>query len=184
MEKLARESKLKSLLSCTLTKRKPIKIIHCSARFSAYIMAEQGEKQYSLLRTLGMEILYLFGNALFELNGSFTPRSIMFRILLTCKIHRHWDELGFNTPCPIHFTEEELQAHYRDGEGWNERADFWDSLAGFVSRDGWTSNETYDQALEMFAELREEGLKNLTGKERVDFEAQTRWAERKVNSVC
>jgi hypothetical protein len=36
----------------------------------------------------------------------------------------------------------------------------------------------------MFAELREEGFKNLTGKERVDFEAQTRWAERKVNSVC
>ncbi|MCJ1357536.1 MAG: Phosphotransferase enzyme [Icmadophila ericetorum] len=100
------------------------------------------------------------------------------------RIERHWDELGFNTPCPIHFTEEELQAHYTDGEGWNERADFWDSLAGLVSRDGWTSNETYDQALEMFAELREEGLKKLTGKERVDFEAQTRWAERKVSSVC
>ncbi|CZR51218.1 probable FMP29 Found in Mitochondrial Proteome [Phialocephala subalpina] len=95
------------------------------------------------------------------------------------RIERHWDELGFNTPCPIHFTEEELQAHYKGGEGWNQRADFWDSLAGFVSRDGWTSNETYVQALEMFAELREEGLKNLTGKERLDFETQTRWAERK-----
>jgi hypothetical protein len=35
----------------------------------------------------------------------------------------------------------------------------------------------------MFAELREEGLKKLTGKERVDFEAQTRWAERKVSLV-
>lgn len=146
-------------------------------------MAEQGEKQYSLLRTLGMEILYLFGNALFESNGSFTPRSNMFRILLTCKKHRHWDKLGFNTPCPIHFTKEELQDHDRDGDGWNERADFWDSIAGFVSRDGWISNETYDQALEMFAELREEGLTNLTGKERVDFEAQTKWAERKVDSV-
>jgi membrane-bound lytic murein transglycosylase B len=71
-----------------------------------------------------------------------------------------------------------LQAHDRDGEGWNERADFWDSIAGFVSRDGWTHNDTYDQALEMFADLREEGLKNLTGKEREDFEAQTKWAER------
>ncbi|KAH7370626.1 kinase-like domain-containing protein [Rhexocercosporidium sp. MPI-PUGE-AT-0058] len=94
------------------------------------------------------------------------------------RLERDWDELGFDDPCPIHFTEEELQAHYRDGEGWSERADFWDSIAGFVSRDGWTSNETYDQALEMFAELREEGLKNITGKQRVDFEAQTRWAER------
>lgn len=101
----------------------------------------------------------------------------------TFKIHRDWDELGFDSPCPIHFTEEELQAHYKDGEGWNERADFWDSLAGFVSRDGWTSNATYDQALEMFAELREEGLKTFTGKERADFEAQTRWAERNIDLV-
>jgi hypothetical protein len=31
----------------------------------------------------------------------------------------------------------------RDGEGWNEQADFWDRLEGFVARDGWTSNETY-----------------------------------------
>ncbi|KAH6690267.1 kinase-like domain-containing protein [Leptodontidium sp. MPI-SDFR-AT-0119] len=99
------------------------------------------------------------------------------------RLERDWDELGFDSPCPIHFTEEELQAHYKDGEGWNERADFWDSLAGFVSRDGWTSNATYDQALEMFAELREEGLKTFTGKERADFEAQTRWAERNVDLV-
>ncbi|KAH9220296.1 kinase-like domain-containing protein [Leptodontidium sp. 2 PMI_412] len=99
------------------------------------------------------------------------------------QVEKDWDELGFDIPCPIHFTEEELQAHYKDGEGWNERADFWDSLAGFVSRDGWTSNATYDQALEMFAELREEGLKTFTGKERADFEAQTRWAERNVDLV-
>jgi len=133
-----------------------------------------------LLLIPGMEILYLSGNALFESNGSFTPCLNIFRKLLTCEIFRHWDELEFNTPCPIHFTEEEVQAHYKDGEGWNERADFWDSLAGFVSRDGWTSSETYDQAIEMFADLREEGLKTLTGKERAEFEAQTRWAERKV----
>ena len=126
-----------------------------------------------------MEIFCLFGNASFELKGLFTPLS-RFRIWLTCEIRRNRDEFGFNTPCPEHFTEEELQAHYRDGEGWNERADFWGSLAGLVSRDGWTSNETYVQAREMFAELREEGLKNLSGEERMDFEAQTRWAERKV----
>jgi hypothetical protein len=80
----------------------------------------------------------------------------------------------------IHFTAEELEAHDAESEGWNERTDFWDSLAGLVSRDGWTGNETYDQALEMFAELREEGLKSLIGEERATFEAQTRWAERKT----
>jgi hypothetical protein len=30
----------------------------------------------------------------------------------------------------------------------------------------------------MFAELREEGLKGLTGSELVEFEAQTRWAKK------
>ena len=47
-EKLARESKLKSLSSCTLTRQKRIKIIHYSTRFSAYIMAELGWRYYTL----------------------------------------------------------------------------------------------------------------------------------------
>jgi hypothetical protein len=45
-----------------------------------------------------------------------------------------------------------------------------------VHRDGWTSNENYEAALEMFAQLREQGLQNLTGDERSVFEKQTRWA--------
>lgn len=64
----------------------------------------------------------------------------------------------------------------RDGEGWNEQADFWDGLEGFVARDGWTSNETYEEALETFAGLREERLKQMTGEERSDFEKRTAWA--------
>jgi hypothetical protein len=64
----------------------------------------------------------------------------------------------------------------RDGEGWNEEADFWDSIEGLVSRDGWTSNKSYKEALEMFSKLREEGLKQMTGEEREHFEKRTRWA--------
>ncbi|ETI26769.1 hypothetical protein G647_10214 [Cladophialophora carrionii CBS 160.54] len=94
------------------------------------------------------------------------------------RIVRHWNEITNETPCPISFTDEELEAHYRDAEGWNEQADFWDSLEHLVHRDGWTSNETYDQALELFAELREQGLQNLSGEERRAFEQQTRWASR------
>jgi len=86
--------------------------------------------------------------------------------------------MGFDGPCPIHFTEEEIQNHMRDGEGWNEQADFWDGLDGFVARDGWTSHEKYPEALEMFANLREEGLKQMTGREKENFEKQTRWAKR------
>lgn len=35
----------------------------------------------------------------------------------------------------------------------------------------------YDEAVALFSELREIGLKNMMGKEKRDFEAQTRWAE-------
>lgn len=90
----------------------------------------------------------------------------------------HWDEINSQTPCPISFTDEELEAHHRDGEGWNERAEFWDSLESLVHRDGWTSNENYNQALEIFTQLREAGLKNLTGEELREFEQQTRWASK------
>ena len=86
--------------------------------------------------------------------------------------------MGVKKPCPIHFTEEDIQNHIRDGEGWNEQAVFWERLEGFVARDGWTSHETYKDALDMFAGLREEGLKQMTGKERVEFEKQTKWAVR------
>ena len=86
--------------------------------------------------------------------------------------------MGFENACPIHFTQEDIQNHMRDGEGWNEQADFWDGLEGFVARDGWTSTERYDEALEMFAKLREQGLAQMVGEEREIFEKQTRWAQR------
>lgn len=149
-----------------------------------YPLAEQRERRYNLLQILGREISCLSGSVLSEYKGSIAPHFDHLRTLLTCKIYRDWNEMGFDTPCPIHFTKEDLEAHYKDGEGWNERAEFWDSIAGFVSREGWTSNETYDQALEMFAELRDEGLQNLTGKERVEFEEQTRWAVKKAVSAA
>jgi len=72
-----------------------------------------------------------------------------------------------------------IKAHLVDGEGWNEAADFWDSLQGFVHRDGWTSNENYEEALEMFAQFREQGLQCLSGKKQAEFEQATRWAVKK-----
>lgn len=89
--------------------------------------------------------------------------------------------MGHDAACPIHFTEEDLQNHVRDAGGFNEQADFWDRLEGFIARDGWTSNERYEEALEMFAGIREEGLKQLTGEERLDFEKQSRWAQRSAD---
>src|SRR6266487_5381964 len=90
---------------------------------------------------------------------------------------RHWNAMGIDIPCPFHFTEEELRSHVKDGEGWNDVQDFWDSVAGIVSRDGWTPNDAYAKAFEFFSELRKNALDNMTGKEKESFEAQTRWAE-------
>ena len=82
--------------------------------------------------------------------------------------------------CPIQFTEDELRAHSKDGEGWNDAQEFWDSVAGIVTRDGWTPIDKYDDAVALFSELRHMGLQKLTGKERERFGEQTRWAERPV----
>ncbi|KAH6638995.1 kinase-like domain-containing protein [Boeremia exigua] len=99
------------------------------------------------------------------------------------RIARHWNEINSEIPCPIGFTDEELEAHLRDGEGWNSTADFWDSVQGFVQRDGWTSNEDYEQALEIFAQIRDQGLESLSGKELVAFEEGTRWAVRRPEKI-
>lgn len=98
---------------------------------------------------------------------------------LTRKSHSHWNEINTDIPCAIGFADEEINAHLLDGEGWNENADFWDSLEGFVHRDGWTSNENYEQAFEMFARSREQALQRLSVEELMEFEQSTRWAVRK-----
>lgn len=54
---------------------------------------------------------------------------------------------------------------------------FWRAVEGIVARDGWAPHSMYDEAVALFSELREIGLKNMIGKERKDFEAQTRWVE-------
>lgn len=97
--------------------------------------------------------------------------------------HRYWDELGFNIHCPIHFTEDELRSHLDDAEGWNEVQDFWDSVAGIVDRDGWTPCDKYEDAVALFSELRQTGLKVMIGQDRNRFEKQTRWVEEVARTV-
>jgi pentatricopeptide repeat protein len=51
-------------------------------------------------------------------------------------------------------------------------------LEGFVGRDGYTATEDYAAARQLFEEMREDGLKELSGLEREEFEEETRqWAE-------
>ncbi len=95
---------------------------------------------------------------------------------------RYWNDMGLQTPCPIHFTLEEIKSHLQDAESWNEVQDFFDSIQNIVQRDGWTHHETFDEALAFFADLRSIGLKDMKGREREWFEERTRWAAEKCSS--
>ncbi|KAF2851214.1 hypothetical protein T440DRAFT_395295 [Plenodomus tracheiphilus IPT5] len=140
------------------------------------------ETETKLINPLLHEILHIYQGQTRRDTVDFATNTwdgdiIPFRQCLI-RVARHWDEIDDSRPCPITFSTLEIQTHQRDGEGWNDLADFWDELEGFVQRDGWTLNENYERALEMFAHLREQGLLDLSGKERDDFEKSTRWAVR------
>lgn len=53
--------------------------------------------------------------------------------------------------------------------------DFFDGVQDLVRRDGWTHPETFDDALQFFADLRRHGLEHMQGEERARFENETRW---------
>ncbi|RMZ15130.1 hypothetical protein D0860_01771 [Hortaea werneckii] len=94
------------------------------------------------------------------------------------QLQRQLDKLNTNIACPIHFSNQEIEAHEEASSDWNVRAKFWDCLSGFVSQDGYTSLEDYEEARKLFKELREEGLQSLSGKELAEFEDQSKWVER------
>ncbi|KAE8143966.1 phosphotransferase family protein [Aspergillus pseudotamarii] len=72
------------------------------------------------------------------------------------RIQKKWSSLGCTVECPIDFSPEEIRKHYEDSEGWNEVQDFWDALSGIISRDGWTSHATYDQAVSIYSQIQAE----------------------------
>ncbi|KAG8624730.1 hypothetical protein KVT40_007797 [Elsinoe batatas] len=73
------------------------------------------------------------------------------------RVQQNWSSIAGDGPCPISFSEAELEQHYADAEGWNTEAEFWEGLDGFVMSDGWTNNEDYEEALAFFEGLGEEG---------------------------
>ncbi|KAL1982712.1 hypothetical protein VTN96DRAFT_963 [Rasamsonia emersonii] len=91
------------------------------------------------------------------------------------RIEREWDDFDADEPCPYHFTEEEIQEHQEESKSFNDNAYFWDSIREIVTNEGYTSNEDFPRAVEIFQRLRESGLKNLEGDDREEFDKQTRW---------
>ncbi|KAF3491213.1 uncharacterized protein GIQ15_00730 [Arthroderma uncinatum] len=101
---------------------------------------------------------------------------IPFRMCLIW-IARYWHEICPHVPCPIEFTEEELKSHHENADDWNAQADFWELLDGTITPDGWVYKENYDTAMDIFAHLKTEMLKDssITEERRADIEKQLSW---------
>ncbi|KAF2672503.1 phosphotransferase enzyme family protein [Microthyrium microscopicum] len=91
------------------------------------------------------------------------------------RIERDWHLTDTTSQCPYHFSKEEIAQHRRDGEGFNETAEFWENLEGRVDRTGYTLPQHFEDAVAYFSKLREVGLETLEDEERKTFDLQTRW---------
>ncbi|KAF1951434.1 hypothetical protein CC80DRAFT_519375 [Byssothecium circinans] len=64
-------------------------------------------------------------------------------------VEREWEHFGVNESCPYHFTEEEIERHYKETDTFNESQEFWKSVNQVLTDEGYTSNDTYEQAQEI-----------------------------------
>jgi hypothetical protein len=70
---------------------------------------------------------------------------------------------------------EQISKHEEEAETFNKSQELWKGLEGVLTQEGYTANETFDEAVEMLKQLREIGLENLEGGVRKEFEVETRW---------
>ncbi|PYH85851.1 hypothetical protein BO82DRAFT_398172 [Aspergillus uvarum CBS 121591] len=85
----------------------------------------------------------------------------------------HWEDVGFRFPCPLHFTENELQVHDEETIAWNNIQGFWDAISLFVARNGFVCSDMYEEVVHMFRYVRNWGLERVTGKVKERFEHAT-----------
>jgi hypothetical protein len=86
-----------------------------------------------------------------------------------------WDHFGADAPCPYRFSKDEIKAHYEEADSFNRTQDFWKKLRGILTDEGYTSIETYDQAVETVKNLREADLDVMEGADRDAFDKNTEW---------
>jgi hypothetical protein len=89
--------------------------------------------------------------------------------------NREWDHFGTDQPCPYRFPLEKLRQHDREADLFNKSQEFWKGLQGVLTDEGYASNETFNQAVEILKELREAGLQGLEGEKQHEFDIETRW---------
>lgn len=87
---------------------------------------------------------------------------------------REWSDFS-GKPCPYNFSPDEVREHQEEGAIFNDTQDFWESLSGIVTDDGYTSTKHFETVVEIFKRLRIVSLNELHGEEKNEFEKQTRW---------
>lgn len=88
---------------------------------------------------------------------------------------REWEAFNTDTPCPYHFTQEELERHNDEIEPFNDSQELWSRFEGVLTDEGFALNETYEQAVEAVRGLKAAGLDGLEGEKREKFEKETQW---------
>jgi hypothetical protein len=79
------------------------------------------------------------------------------------QIVRHWQYLEGppESPCPVTFTDTELQEHVEQESEWNAGAalvDHWRQQLGDMSEEGWVRTEVYEHAVVTNQELKKTWL--------------------------
>ncbi|OJD22058.1 hypothetical protein ACJ73_06598 [Blastomyces percursus] len=85
------------------------------------------------------------------------------RVLLTQRlVARNWDhftvELSNPFPCPISFTESEVELYYGQEPTWvqvNGLVEYWKSELQGMRNDGWVRTEAYEDAIKKNMELKQ-----------------------------
>lgn len=92
---------------------------------------------------------------------------------LTYHCCSEWNHFGNHEPCSYHLPKEDVQQHYDQVDSFNASQEVWKRLNGILTPEGYTSNETFNEAVKIARSLREAGLQVLEGEERRIFEEET-----------
>lgn len=102
---------------------------------------------------------------------------LLLRIISTHQWNREWEHFDINEPSPYHyqFSDEEIERRSEEAGAFNASQEVWSKLDDILTTEGYTSNETFSSAVQVLKGLRETGLEGLNGKEREEFDKETRY---------
>ncbi|KAJ4983835.1 hypothetical protein SVAN01_10698 [Stagonosporopsis vannaccii] len=91
------------------------------------------------------------------------------------RVKREWAHFKAKRSCPYHFSTDQIRQHDEEAEIFNKSQEFWRSLQGVLTDEGYASHESFNKAVEILNELRAAGLRDLKGEERIKFDEETVW---------